>query len=46
MNYSDLPALAPPPGVLSNFNDPNTLSTSLISMNAVFLSLMLIVVGI
>ena len=46
MDYSNLPALAPPPGVLSNFNDPKTLSTSLIAVNAVSLSLMLIIVGI
>lgn len=46
MNYPDWPALAPPPGVLSNFNDPKTLSTSLLTDNAIFLSLMLIVVGI
>ena len=45
MDYSNIPALAPAPGTISNFNDPRTLSTSLIVLSVVFMSLMLAVVG-
>ncbi len=45
MDFSNIPAAAPPPGMVSNFSDPKTLSTSLIVLNAIFLSIMLIVVG-
>ncbi|KAM0803163.1 hypothetical protein BDR22DRAFT_841878 [Usnea florida] len=45
MDSSNIPALAPPPGSVSNFNDPRTLSTSLIALLVVFMSLMLAVVG-
>ena len=46
MDYLNVPAGAPPSGVISNFSDPKTLSTSVITLNSIFLSLMLIVVGI
>ena len=45
MDYSNIPALAPPPGSVSNFNDPKTLSTSLIAVLVVFMVLMPAVVG-
>ena len=45
MNYSNTPVVAPPSGAVSNFSDPKTQSTNLITLNTVFLSLMLIVVG-
>lgn len=42
--YANYPAMAPPPGLVSNFDNPKTLSTSLITINAIFLPLMLIAV--
>lgn len=45
MDYSNVPALAPPPGSVSNFNDPTTLSTSLIALLVAIMVLMLTVVG-
>lgn len=46
MDYQNIPAIPPPPGVVSNFNNPKTLAPSLIAVNATFLSLMLIAVSI
>ena len=46
MDYANLPALAPPAGVQSNFDNPKTLKTSLVAINGIFLPLMLIVVAI
>ena len=44
MDYENIPAFPPPPGVVSNFDNPKTLSSSIIGVNVTFLSLMLIVV--
>ena len=44
MNYENIPAIPPPPGVVSNFENPETLASSIIGVNVTFLSLMLIVV--
>lgn len=44
--FANLPALAPPAGVLPNFNNPKTLTPSLIGVNATFLALMLVAVAI
>jgi hypothetical protein len=40
----NLPALRPPPGVKSNFENPETRSREIIVINAVFLTLMLVAV--
>ncbi len=42
----NLPALLPPPGVQSNFDNPETQSATLIKVNVVFLALMLVMVTI
>ena len=42
----DIPALPPPPGVVSNFVNPPTLGPTLIAINAVFLPLTMIAVTI
>ena len=42
----DIPVLAPPPGVRSNFDNPHSLDVDLIAVNAVFLPLMAVSVGI
>ena len=44
--FANLPALAPPSGVLSNFDNPETLAPSLVAVNVTFLSLMLVAVTI
>ena len=44
--FANIPALAPPAGVLSNFNNPVSLAPSLVAVNAIFLSLMVIAVTI
>ena len=42
----DFPAMPPPTGVESNFDNPPSLALDIIVVNAVFLSLMAIAVGI
>ena len=44
--FRDFPAMPPPPGVESNFDNPPSLALDIIVVNAVFLSLMAIAVGI
>lgn len=48
MDYSkipaDIPAMPPPSGTQSNFTNPQTLGTTLIALNSVFLGTMLVVV--
>lgn len=44
--FANLPALAPPAGVLSNFDNPKTLAPSLVAINVTFITLMLIAVTI
>ena len=46
MDFANIPALVPPPGVQSNFDNPRTLRASFIVINAIFLPLMLLVVAI
>ena len=46
MDGSNIAAVAPAPGVLSNFRDPRTLSRNLMTSNTVLLSLKLLVVDI
>ena len=41
-----IPALSPPPGVISNFINPPTVAPSLIAINGVFLPLTIIAVTI
>ncbi|KAI9836483.1 MAG: hypothetical protein M1837_003389 [Sclerophora amabilis] len=40
------PAIPPPPGVTPNFENPESLATELITVNSVFVALMLIAVGV
>ena len=42
----NIPALPPPKGIYSNLDHPQTLASSLIVVNAIFLSLMIVAVGI
>ena len=42
----DFPAMPPPPGIESNFDNPPSLALHLIVVNAVFVALMAITVGI
>ncbi|KAI4200551.1 MAG: hypothetical protein LQ346_002350 [Caloplaca aetnensis] len=44
--FASIPALTPPPGVTSNFDNPKTLKSSFVAVNASFLSLMVFVVAI
>ena len=44
--FRNIPAMPPPPGVESNFDNPPSLALHLIVVNAVFLPLMVIAVGI
>ena len=46
MGYANIPVLAPPKGVQSNFDNPKTLKSSMVAINATFLPLMLLVVAI
>ena len=43
--FANLPALVPPPGVLSNFDNPKTLAPSLVAVNVTFIPLMVIAVA-
>lgn len=42
----NIPALPPPPGVKSNFDNPVTRDAALIEANAVFIALMLLLLAI
>jgi hypothetical protein len=44
-SIADIPAIAPPEGLQPNFENPKTLQTSLIAVNATLLPLMLMVVA-
>lgn len=44
--FASIPAIPPPPGIKSNFDNPRTLKSSFVAVNATFLSLMVIVVAI
>jgi hypothetical protein len=41
----NLPALRPPPGIKSNFEHPETRAREIIVMNAIFLTLMVLAIG-
>ena len=43
---SEIPALQPPPGVTPNFVNPPTIAPALVTVNAVFLALMIVAVSI
>lgn len=46
MDLDQIPAYPPPPGVISNFKNPVSLAKPLVIVNVMFLSLMMIFVGI
>ncbi|KAK0516461.1 hypothetical protein JMJ35_001064 [Cladonia borealis] len=46
MDYANIPVMAPPKGVQSNFDNPKTLKSSMVAINATFLPLMLLAVAI
>ena len=41
IDLSKIPALAPPPGVTPNFDNPSSIGKAIIIVNVVFLTLML-----